>query len=85
MADWSLILAGIRKDITLEPFNSGVISDATGKVVQNLMQEDKTAIRATFRGGYYLATPPTGYTVAEPCPVGVVKNSGTSFVPARGG
>ena len=81
MADWSLVLAGIRKDITLEPFNSGVISDATGKVIQNLMQEDKMAIRATFRAGYYLATPPTGYTVAEPCPVGVVKNTGTMFVP----
>jgi hypothetical protein len=81
VADWSLVLAGIRKDITLEPFNEGVITDSTGKVIQNLMQEDKTAIRATFRAGYYLATPPTGYTVATPCPVGLVKNSGTSFIP----
>ena len=81
VADWNLVLAGIRKDITLEPFNSGVISDATGKVIQNLMQNDLVAIRATFRGGYYLATPPTGYTVATPCPVGLVKNTGTVFGP----
>jgi hypothetical protein len=81
VADWSLVLAGIRKDITLEAFNQGVITDATGKVVQNLMQNDLVAVRATFRAGYYLATPPTGYTVATPCPVGLVKNSGTSFVP----
>lgn len=81
VADWTLVLAGIRKDITLEPFNQGVITDATGVVKQNLMQEDKMAIRATFRAGYYLATPPTGYTAATPCPVGVVKNSGTSFIP----
>jgi hypothetical protein len=81
VADWNLVLAGIRKDITLEAFNQGVITDATGKVVQNLMQNDLTAVRATFRAGYYLATPPTGYTVATPCPVGLVKNSGTSFVP----
>jgi Phage capsid family len=81
VADWSLVLAGIRKDITLEPFREGVITDATGVVKQNLMQEDKVAVRATFRAGYYLATPPTGYTVATPCPVGVVKNSGTVFTP----
>ena len=65
VADWSMVLAGIRKDVTLEPFREGVITDATGKVIQNLMQEDKTAIRATFRAGYYLATPPTGYTVRD--------------------
>jgi hypothetical protein len=81
VADWQLVLAGIRKDITLEPFREGVITDATGKVIQNLMQEDKVAVRATFRAGYFLATPPTGYTVATPCPVGIVKNTGTSFVP----
>jgi len=81
VADWNLVLAGIRKDITLEPFREGVITDATGKVIQNLMQEDKSAVRATFRAGYYLATPPTGYTAATPCPVGIVKNSGTVFAP----
>ena len=36
VADWSLVLAGIRKDITLEAFNQGVITDSTGKVIQNL-------------------------------------------------
>jgi hypothetical protein len=76
-----MVIAGIRKDVTLEPFREGVITDATGKVIQNLMQQDLTAVRATFRAGYYLATPPTGYTVATPCPVGIVKNTGTSFVP----
>jgi hypothetical protein len=81
VADWNLVIAGIRKDVTLEPFNQGVITDSTGKVIQNLMQQDLVAIRATFRAGYYLATPPTGYTAATPCPVGIVKNTGTSFIP----
>ena len=81
VADWQMVLAGIRSDINLEPFREGVITDSTGKVIQNLMQQDLVAIRATFRGGYYLATPPTGYTVANPCPVGIVKNTGTSFTP----
>jgi hypothetical protein len=81
VADWDMILAGIRKDVTLEGFREGVISDGTGKVITNLMQQDSVAVRATFRGGYYLATPPTGYAPATPCPVGLVKNTGTSFVP----
>ncbi len=81
VADWSLVIAGIRKDVTLEPFKEGVITDATGKVIQNLMQQDLMAVRATFRAGYYLATPPTGYTAATPCPVGLVKNTGTVFIP----
>jgi hypothetical protein len=85
VGDWNLVLAGIRKDITLEAFNQGVITDATGKVIQNLMQEDKSAIRATFRAGFYLAAPPTGYTAATPCPMGLVKNSGTSFIPHAAG
>ena len=81
VADWNMVIVGMRKDITLEPFREGIISDATGKVIQNLMQEDKMAVRATFRAGYYLATPPTGYVAATPCPVGIVKNTGTVFGP----
>jgi hypothetical protein len=81
VGDWNLVLAGIRKDITLEAFNQGVITDATGKVIQNLLQEDKVAVRATFRAGYYLANPPTGFTAATPCPMGLVKNNGTVFTP----
>jgi Phage capsid family len=74
VADWSLVIVGLRKDITIEPFNSGVISDATGKVVQNLLQEDKVAVRVTFRAGYLLARPPTDAEVVNPCPVAIVKN-----------
>jgi hypothetical protein len=81
IADWRLVLVGMRKEITLEAFNTGVISDATGKVVQNLLQQDLVAVRVTFRAGFYLAAPPTGYPVATPCPVGVVENSGTVFAP----
>jgi hypothetical protein len=81
VAQWEYVLCGLRKDITLEAFNQGVITDATGVVKQNLMQEDKTAVRATFRAGYYLASPPTGYGVAGATPVGVVKNTGTVFTP----
>jgi hypothetical protein len=78
VADWLMVIVGLRKDITIEPFNSGVISDATGKVVQNLLQEDKIAVRVTFRAGYLLARPPTDAEVANPCPVAIVRN-----VPAR--
>jgi hypothetical protein len=74
VADWNLVLVGLRKDITIETFNTGVISDATGKVIQNLLTEDKVACRVTFRAGWYLAAPPTDYA-GTPCPVALVKQS----------
>lgn len=79
VAQWNLVLCGLRKDITLEPFREGVITDSTGKVIQNLMMEDKVAVRATFRAGYYLAAPPTGVQgVTTPCPVAIVTDNGTT-------
>lgn len=61
VADWRNIIVAIREDVKIEIFNSGVISDDTGKVVLNLMQQDTSAIRATFRVGTLLAKPATSY------------------------
>ncbi|MFG2618034.1 phage major capsid protein [Streptomyces sp. NPDC048507] len=47
--DWSKSLLGIRQDITFTQHPSGVISDATGKVVANAMQMDSTIWRAVMR------------------------------------
>jgi hypothetical protein len=82
VAQWDLVLIGLRKDITLEMFNSGVLSDTTGKVTVNLIQQDAVACRCTFRAGYYLATPPTDTSGSNPCPVALVKNSGATPVAA---
>jgi len=61
VADWSCVIIGIREDIKFEIFTSGVISDENGKVVLNLMQQDTSALRATFRCGYLLAKPATDF------------------------
>lgn len=80
VADWRNVLVGLRKDITMEFFNTGVISDGAGVVTQNLLMQDLVAIRVTFRAGYLLATPANHYS-ATPCPVAIIKNSGTVFSP----
>lgn len=46
---------GIRKDVTYEVFREGVIQDASGAIVYNLMQQDMVALRVTFRAGWQVA------------------------------
>ena len=55
--DWSQAVYAIRQDITFDVFNSGVISDADGKVVYNLMQNDMRAIRMVIRLGWQVLNP----------------------------
>ncbi len=58
-ADWSKFVIGIRQDITYDLFKEGVISDADGKVILNLMQQDCKALRVVFRVGFQVANPIT--------------------------
>ena len=55
--DFNEIVYSIRSDISMKLFSEGVITDADGKVVYNLMQQDMKAIRFTFR--YAWAVPNT--------------------------
>jgi len=55
--DWSQAIVGIRKDITFEVFTEGVISDGSGVVIHNLMQQDSAAIRLTLRVAWEVANP----------------------------
>jgi len=55
VGDWSQFVVGIRQDITLDIFREGVIQDNTGAIVFNLMQQDMTAIRLTFRVGWQVS------------------------------
>lgn len=57
--DWTKSIVGIRSDITFEQFSQGIISDATGKVVLNAMQQDCTVFRAVFRVAWAVAVPAT--------------------------
>jgi len=55
--DWSQAIVGIRKDITFEVFTEGVISDGSGVIITNLMQQDSAAIRLTLRVAWEVANP----------------------------
>lgn len=58
-ADWTKFVVGIRQDITFDMFREGVITDNTGKVLLNLMQQDSKALRVVFRVGFQVANPMT--------------------------
>lgn len=64
-ADWSKFIVGVRQDITFKMFSESVISDDTGKVIVNLMQQDSQAMRVVFRVGFQVANPLTRLNVDE--------------------
>ena len=55
--DWSQVYVGIRQDITVKMLDQAVISDAAGKVIFNLAQQDAKALRVVFRVGYQSVMP----------------------------
>lgn len=55
IGDWTQFKLGVRQDITMDIFREGVIQDNTGAIVFNLMQQDLTAVRLTFRVGWQVA------------------------------
>lgn len=57
--DFSKALVGLRQDMTFKVFTEGVITDGSGAVVLNLMQQDSVALRAVMRVGFALARPVT--------------------------
>ena len=58
-ADWSKFIVGIRQDITYKVFDQGVISNATGAIVYNAMQQDSQIMRVVMRVGFQVANPVT--------------------------
>jgi HK97 family phage major capsid protein len=57
VGDRNAAILGVRQDITYRIFTEGVISDESGAVVLNLMQQDAVALRAVMRVGYAVANP----------------------------
>lgn len=55
--DWSKLVYAIRQDMTVTKSNQGVITDADGKVIYNLYQQDMTALRFVMRLGWQLPNP----------------------------
>ncbi|HLA96317.1 MAG TPA: phage major capsid protein [Pyrinomonadaceae bacterium] len=52
---WDQFVVGIRSDISFKLFTEGVIQDNTGTIVYNLMQQDMSAMRLTFRVGWQVS------------------------------
>lgn len=63
--DWDDALLGMRADISFKLFTEGVISDDSGKVVLNLMQQDSIAMRLTMRLAWATANPVTRLNANE--------------------
>ena len=75
--DWSQVYVGIRQDITIKMLDQAVISDADGKVVFNLAQQDAKALRIVFRVGYQ-AVMPVNHQQLDPTkrfPAGVIRGA----------
>ena len=73
--DWSQFVLAVRQDITVDVFREGVIQDGAGAIVYNLMQQDLTALRVTFRLGWQVANILNNDqpTEASRYPVGVLR------------
>ena len=75
--DWSQVYVGIRQDITVKMLDQAVISDAAGKVIFNLAQQDAKALRVVFRVGYQ-AIMPVNHQQLDPTkrfPAGVIRGA----------
>ncbi len=55
--DFSQGIVGVRQDITMKLFTEGVVTDDTGAVVFNLMQQDMVALRVVFRCAFQVPNP----------------------------
>lgn len=76
--DFNMGRIGIRQDLTFEIFNSGVITDETGAVVYNAMQQDGKILRAVMRVAFAVAKPNvTQLNAVNPYPFAVVRSVGS--------
>ena len=75
--DWSQVYVGIRQDITVKLLDQAVISDAAGKVIFNLAQQDAKALRVVFRVGYQAVMPVNHQQTdaAKRFPAGVIRGA----------
>jgi len=57
VGDMNQAVYSIRTDMRFDIFREGVITDSTGKVVANLMQNDMVALRVVMRLGWAVPNP----------------------------
>lgn len=57
--DWEKSIVGVRQDITFQIFDQAIISDGSGNVVFNSMQQDSKIMRVVARIAWAVAVPET--------------------------
>ncbi len=63
--DWKSLVYSMRQDVSFDVFREGVITDAAGNIVYNLMQQRMAAIMLTMRLGFALPNPPNRVNETE--------------------
>lgn len=63
--DFNQAVYAIRQDVKFDVFREGVIQNPDGTIAYNLMQEDMSALRVTFRIGYAVPNPVTSIDGTE--------------------
>lgn len=51
------LAVGVRSDFNFKIFTEGVVNDDDGAILFNLMQQDMSVMRLTFRAGFQIANP----------------------------
>ena len=59
LGDFNQAVYSFRQDVLFEMFDTGVITDANGTIIYNLMQQDMVALRMTMRMGWEIPNPVT--------------------------
>ena len=77
--DWTMAVLGVREDISMELFDQGVITDNTGAIQYNLMQQDMVALRVTARFAFAMPNPVNRQnpTAGTRCAFGAVQQKST--------
>jgi HK97 family phage major capsid protein len=77
--DWACLVVGVRQDIRYETSNSGVLTDANGKVLVSAFQDNQTLMKIWARIGVAILQPVTPYTTPDGAkPFAYAQLAGTS-------
>lgn len=77
VGDRNAAVLGVRQDITFTIHTEGVISNDSGTVLLNLMQQDSAAMRAVMRVAFAVATPVSRENSTGDFPFAVLINAGS--------
>lgn len=64
-AQWDQIVWSMRQDMTVKLFTEGVVTDESGNIIYNLMQQDMVALRFVMRLGWQCPNPVTRMNETE--------------------